>query len=197
MSKSAIILIVILILPWIGVIIYKLTKKSRSLKYYRKLKEKYELTEKANGKNIPVFEGVYRSRTVNIENKEYGAKKKLSTQLTVRCENPADFEITLVKRSRANNSVYSADSSPVDDEEFDKLFFVHTNNPERVKKLFDFNTRFKLQQVNDLGFNGIISLTGNEFTYTEPGTLNSDTAVMRFELVLHELCDLADVMKYN
>jgi len=196
MDKTAIILIVILTLPWTGVLIYILTKKSRAYKYYRKLQEKYELRTEHSGKQSPIFSGVYRTRQLKIENSVNG-NKKLCTKLTVGCKNPANFEFTLVKRNKSNSSVYSKGSFLLEDNEFDDKFIIHTNDLERVKRLFDFNTRFKLQQVNDLGFKGEIMLRGGSFTYIEPGLVNSDMAVMKLELVLHELCDLADVMKYN
>jgi hypothetical protein len=63
--------------------------------------------------------------------------------------------------------------------------------------MLDFNSRFKLEQAGTLGMNGEIKLEGNSFTYTEPGFLSSDTAVMKLELVLHELCDLADGLKLS
>jgi len=195
MDKTAIILILILILPWIVILIYILTKKSRITKYYRKLQEKYELKAEQGGKNAIIYIGTYRSRPVRIENTEI--KKKLSTQLTVECENPSDFEFILVKRNRSNNSVYSKGAFMLDDNDFDDNFIINTNDLEKVKRLFDFNTRFKLQQVNDLGFKGEIRLEGNNFIYIAPGLLDNDTDVMKLELVLHELCDLADVMKFN
>jgi hypothetical protein len=85
----------------------------------------------------------------------------------------------------------------LDDNEFDGMFIIQTNDLERLKRLFDFNTRFKLQQIYGLGFTGEISLQGTTFTYSVQGLLNNDAALMKLELVLHELCDLADVMKYN
>jgi len=196
MGKSGIIIIIIiLVLPWIGVTIYWLTKKSRAKKYYMRLQEKYKLSQEQGGKHIPILSGFYRLRPVRIENSNTGNKN--ITLLTVTCENPDNFEFKITKRNKPSKSGYSADAQTLGDIEFDDRFIISTNNLERLRKLFDFNTRFKLQQVSSLGFKGEIRLLGNSFTYFETGLLKSDESVMRFELVLHELCDLADVMKYN
>jgi hypothetical protein len=74
---------------------------------------------------------------------------------------------------------------------------VQTNNPEKLKKIFDFNTKFKLEQVIKLGFNGVISLEGNSLQYSDRDLLQNDESLMRVELIMHELCDIAEVMRYN
>lgn len=73
----------------------------------------------------------------------------------------------------------------VDDNEFDDKFIIQTNSPDRVKKMFDFNTKFKLDQVSRLGFNGLIALEGSRLCYMEPELLASNDSLMRLELVMH------------
>jgi hypothetical protein len=193
-STAQILLFAVLVIPWVVVILFILTKKQRARKYFRKLQEKYSLTGESNWKKEPVVYGFYRNRAIRVENAEAGRDKKLSTLLSVECDNPENFEFSLVKRNKmtARDGIYL-----VDDKEFDDKFVVNTNNPEMLRRLFDFNTRFKLQQVSGLGYNGEIKLEGNRFTYTQPGVLSNDVSLMKLELVLHEICDLADVMKYN
>jgi len=197
MKPGVIFIIVIVIIPWVILIFYMMARKKNAGKYYKKLQEKYSLASDSADKNKPEISGQYRSRPVKIETDTPEGKKKHGTILKVVCENPDDFTFTLVKRTKSNNPYYSQGSYMVEDKEFDDKFIVQTNDVERLKRLFDFNTRFKLQQVCDLGFDGEIRLRGNGFTYYEPGMLNNDMALMKLELVLHELCDLADVLKYN
>ena len=67
----------------------------------------------------------------------------------------------------------------------------------KLKNIFDFNTKFKLDQVCSLGFNGHISLSGNNLQYIERDLLQNDESLMRVELVMHEFCDIADVLKFS
>ena len=103
----------------------------------------------------------------------------------------------LLKRNKKNSLNFSSGSVMIDDNEFDDKFIIQTNNSEKLKKMFDFNTKFKLDQVYALGFNGIISLDGNHLQYVERDLFANDESLMRLELVMHELCDLAEVMRYN
>jgi hypothetical protein len=196
-NKDLIALIIIGVLPWGLVMIHYLTRKHRSVKYFNGLQEKYSLTPGGNGNRNNFISGYYRSNPVQIEYFEPESKKKFFTKLTVKSDNPKDLEFNISKRKRSINPYYLNGSYMIEDKEFDDMFIIHTNDLERLKRMLDFNSRFKLQQVGSLGFNGEIRLKGNAFTYIEPGLLNSDTAVMKLELVLHELCDLADSMKYD
>jgi hypothetical protein len=126
-----------------------------------------------------------------------GQKVIPHTVLTVECSNVDGFYFNVVKRTKKNSVKYSAGAVLLDDNEFDDKFIVQSNNPDKLKKLFDFNTKFKLDRVNALGFNGIISLHGNYITYTERNLLESDEDVMRAELVMHEMCDIAEIMRLN
>src|SRR4030095_13033212 len=192
-----ILLITVLFLPWVGVLFYYITRKRRALKYYHKLQEKYALTREDGGKNKTVISGYYRSRPVKLESGILDGHNKANTLLTVGCLNPDNLEFTIQNRKKSNYLVFSRSEFKLDDNEFDNKFIIDTNNIEKLKKLFDFNTRYKLQQIHGLGFLGQISLQGNSFNYSVPGLPNNDASLMKLELVLHELCDLADVMKYN
>ena len=196
-NKDLIALLIIFILPWILVSVHYLTRKRRSVKYFKELQEKYSLTPGKNGSKNNFISGYYRGKPICIEYTEAESKKKICTRLIVECDNPDNFEFSIVKRKRSGNPYYLNGAFIFEDNEFDDMFFIQTNNLERLKNMFDFNSRFKLQQVASLGFSGEIKLEGGTFTYLESGLLNNDIAVMKLELVMHELCDLADAMKYD
>jgi len=197
MKPGIIFIVVIIFIPWIIMILYIMARKRNAGKYFNKLQDKYTLTSDSADKKRYEISGQYRSRPIKVVTGTPEGKKKPGTILKVMCENPADFTFTLVKRSKSKNPYYSEGAYMVEDKEFDDKFIIQTNDVERMKRLFDFNTRFKLLQVSGLGFDGEINMQGNVFTYYEPGVMTSDTEMMKLELVLHELCDLADILKYN
>lgn len=157
--------------------------------------------KKVGMKTHPHAEGIYRNRQVKIESvvrDSIDGKNVIPhTVLTVDCPNADNFFFKVYKRNKKNSQNFSAGSSMVDDNEFDDKFIIQTNSPDRVKKMFDFNTKFKLDQVNRLGFNGLIALDGSRLFYMEPELLASNDSLMRLELVMHEFCDIAEIMRYN
>jgi len=196
-NKDLIALLIIFVLPWILVSVHYITRKHRSAKYFKELQEKYSLTPGQNGSKHNFISGYYRNKPITIEYIEPAGKKKTCTLLSVECNNTGNFEFTIARRKRSSNPYYLNGAYMMEDKEFDDMFFVQTNDLERLKSLLDFNSRFKLQQTAGLGFNGEIKLSGASFTYLEQGLLNNDIAAMKLELVLHELCDMADAMKYE
>lgn len=203
--QTILVLIPILVVPWIVVYFVFFRTNKKVLANYKKLGEKYSLetdmSKKVGMKNHPTAHGVYRNRQVKFESvirdSMDGQKVIPHTVLTVECSNVDGFIFNVVKRTKKNSVKYSAGAVMLDDNEFDDKFIVQSNNPDKLKKLFDFNTKFKLDRVNALGFNGIISLNGNYITYTERNLLESDEDVMRAELVMHEMCDIAEIMRLN
>lgn len=204
-TRSLLILIPILVIPWLILFLYLVSSNKRVINNYKKLSEKYGLvcdfSKKAGMKNHPSAAGIYRNRNVKIEsvmmNSRVNGKNVLHTLLSVECGNSDDFTFTAVKRTKQVSSADRSALALTDDKEFDGKFIIQTNDPVRVKRIFDFNTRFKLDQVHALGFNGTISLNGNLLQYAEKEQLSGSDPLMRFELVMHELCDIADVLKYN
>jgi hypothetical protein len=191
------------VVPWVILLFLKLNSGKKVHKNFEKLLDKYSLEpgNKANSlKNLNSVRGLYRGRDIKIEsmlNDPVSGNKGMHTVLLVNCSNPDNFSFSLLKRNRQNNSSYGKNSVPAEDSEFDSKFVIVSNDPARIKNIFDFNTRFKLDQVHKLGFNGVIELRGNSLMYSEKGKIKDDETLMRFELVLHEFCDIADVMKYN
>lgn len=204
-SKTLIILIPVLIVPWIVLFFVLKGSNKKVIKNYNKLGEKYDLnidlTKKVGMKNHPRAVGTYRNRNIKVESvirdSVDGKKVIPHTILTVECSNPGKFSFRVVKRSKQNRASYSAGSILIEDNEFDDKFIVQTNDPEKLKRIFDFNTRFKFDQVHALGFNGSVLLHENDLMYIERDLLSNDDSLMRVELIMHELCDIAEVMKYN
>lgn len=204
-AKYLIVLIPVLVVPWIALYFVMFASKRKVLSNYKKLNEKYsfecDYSKKVGMKVHPNAHGIYRSRQVKIESAIRdsidGQKVIPHTVLYVECANSDGFTFKVVKRSKKNSVLFSAGTVLLDDNEFDDNFIVQTNNPEKLKKIFDFNTKFKLEQVIKLGFNGVISLEGNSLQYTDRDLLQNDESLMRVELIMHELCDIAEVMRYN
>lgn len=202
--KLIIFIALVLIVPWAILFLFMLGSNKKTINNFRKLEEKYGLqcdySKKVGMKNHPHAHGIYRNRNIRIESmvrdSVEGKKVIPHTALTVECVNTDNFSFTVVKRKKQNTASFSG-STLINDNEFDDKFIVQTNNPAKLTGLFDFNTKFKLDQVHMLGFDGIIKLDGNHLAYIEKGLLSDDASLMRLELVMHELCDIADVMRYN
>jgi len=202
---SIILIALVLVVPWIILFIIMSGSNKKTIKNFKKLEEKYGLqgdySKKVGMKTHPSSRGVYRSRNIKIESiirDSVEGKKVIShTMLIVECSNTDNFTFLAVKRKRQNNASFLTGSSLLNDNEFDDKYILQTNNIEKLRNIFDFNTKFKLDQVHKLGFDGIIKLDNNYLVYIEKGLLNNDESLMRMELVMHELCDIADVMKYN
>ncbi len=204
-AKYLIVLLPVLIVPWIAIYFVFLRGRKKVISNYNKLAEKYSLecdySKKVGMKIHPNGHGIYRNRKVKIESAVRdsidGQKVIPHTILTVECANSDGFTFTVVKRNKKNSMNYNAGTVMLDDNEFDDKYIIQTNSPDKIKKIFDFNTKFKLDQVVKLGFNGIISLNGNVLQYIERDLLQNDESLMRVELVMHELCDIAEVLRYN
>lgn len=204
-AESLLILIPVLLVPWIVLLLMMLSANKRVVKNYTSLAEKYNLavdtSKKIGMKTHPSASGIYRNRNIRIESvvrdSIEGKKVIPHTALTVECVNNDNFSFLVVKRKRQNNAAFLAGSSLIEDTDFDDKFICRSNNPVKMKSIFDFNTRFKMDQVHALGFDGHISLDGNHLMYIEKGLLKDSDSMMRVELVMHELCDIADIMKYN
>ncbi|MBZ0203617.1 MAG: hypothetical protein IT281_01240 [Ignavibacteria bacterium] len=204
-AKTLIILIPVLLVPWIVLFFVMRGSNKKVIKNYKKLGEKYDLnidlTKKVGMKNHPHASGTYRRRNIKIESvirDSIDGKKIIPhTILFAECNNPDKFSFRVVKRSKQNRASYSEGSILIEDNEFDDKFIVQTNDPQRLRRIFDFNTKFKLDQVHALGFNGTILLHENNLQYIERGLLKDDDSLMRVELIMHEFCDIAETMKYN
>lgn len=186
----------VLILPWVFIFIYKRFFAKPSNKLYDKLKENYNLVMNyTSGKDVSA-DGVYRGKKISVATGTNGKEEGITTEVSVDAENNSAFYFNVVRRKTANNLRFSK-SSMTEEDEFDENFIVETNDTERMKKIFDFNSRFKLLQAMHFGMKGEIRLNGNTITYSEKGSIKDDASLMRTELILHEMCDMADALKYH
>jgi hypothetical protein len=203
--KSAILIGLIVTLPWTLLFLFMLVSNKKTIRNYQKLHRKYGLktdfTKKDGMKIHPSAFGIYRNKDIKIETtkrESLNGKRVLPhTELLVECLNKDNFSFTVIKRKKQNTAIFADSSALLDDKDFDSKFIVKTNDPERIKRIFDFNTRFKLDQVHRLGFDGAITLSGNALEYIEKDLLDDEESLMRMELVLHEFCDIAEVMRHN
>jgi hypothetical protein len=61
--------------------------------------------------------------------------------------------------------------------------------------LLDFNIKYKLLQASNLGFSGEITLDNDNLLYTEPELIRNDVVLLRSEVMIHVLTDIADSLK--
>jgi len=201
MKNAYYILIALIIIPWIFILIHIISKKKRIARFYKQLTEKYGFTpgeaKEKKSKYLPLLSGAYRNRIVTVESlrKETGGKKSDCTLVRVNINNNNNFEFLITLNTKQNRLKYQ-NSEKTGDAEFDEKFILVSNNPELARQVLNFNTKFKLQQAADLNFKGEVKLNGNIIDYEEPGLINSSASLMRTELLLHELCDIADELKY-
>lgn len=200
MRNAYYIIILIILVPWFIIFISAAMKKKRIKGFYKQLADKYGFSDAEpqdkKTKYLPLVSGVYRNRNVSIKSERVEKGKKLiHTVIRIMIENRDNFEFLIAKNTRQNRLKYPS-SAKTGDLEFDESFILHSNNPELANRILNFNTKFKLQQAADLDFNGEVRLNGNVIEYNEPGLINSSASLMRTELLLHELCDIADELKY-
>jgi hypothetical protein len=197
-NLQLIILIAVLVIPWIIILLYLSSRRKKVLKHYRKLAEKYGFTTDESRKKYPSAYGEYRSRKVIIgsDKESEGSKTSGYTFVKVLTDNPTGFSFGIFRNSRQNKIRLAGNSVSSGDAEFDEKFLLTANNPVLAKGILNFNTKFKLLQAVDLGLKGEVSLNSNVLLYKESGLIKSPESMMRTELMLHELCDIADELKY-
>ncbi len=187
----------VLILPWVFIFIYKRFFSKSSNKLYDKLKKNYNLSMNYTSEKDVSADGVYRGKKISLATATNGKESGVTTEVSVDAENNSGFYFNVVRRKTSNNLKFSKKNSMTEDDEFDENFIVETNDTERMKKIFDFNSRFKLLQAMQFGLKGEITLNGNTITYIEKGSIKDDASLMRTELILHEMCDMADALKFH
>jgi hypothetical protein len=173
------------------------------VKSYKSLAEKYgfevDTSKKSGFYRHPVSQGSYRNIPVVIGSfiKEEGRKKSAATQIDVDFANPADMDFIIVKKTNANNILYGAGAFTVNDSEFDDKFIVNTNDEKRMFDLLNFSIKYKLIQSLNVGFKGELTLKGDKLQYVENELIKSSVNLLRIEILLHLLCEIADELKEN
>ena len=102
-----------------------------------------------------------------------------------------------MKKNRANEIKYGAKSFLINDAEFDGKFIVNTNNFEKMFSMLNFSIKYKLLQSLNVGFNGELTLEGNNLSYAENELIKNNINLLRIEILLHLLCEISDELKTN
>ena len=178
---------------WMLTVVIKNFTSGSVVKNYKKIGEIYnanvDYSKKIGSAKYPVAYGNYRNRDISIESyTKVEGKNSPNTLIKVACNNPSNLTLSLKKKSK-NTLNYSV---PTGDSEFDDVFAMQTNNPELAVHILDYTIKFKLLQAANLGFKGELLLNGNTMSYNEPGLIKKDSSLLRIELLLHVLSDMAD-----
>ncbi|RPI16198.1 MAG: hypothetical protein EHM58_12430 [Ignavibacteriae bacterium] len=188
---------------WISILLYIRSSNKSVIPYFKKLGEKYGVTvddsKKIGISRFPVAEGMYRSHPlfVGSTNKGENYKSFVHTYFRLICRNYLDLTFLIVKKNKQNIAKYGTDAVTMNDSEFDEKFLVVTNNPELMVSLLDFNIKYKLLQSANLGFNGEITLKNDNLLYIEPDLIRNDVVMLRSEVMIHVLTDIADSLKFK
>lgn len=198
-----IVVVIVLIIPWLFVLFYLFMVNRGIVKSYKSLAEKYgfevDSTKKSGFFKHPVARGNYRNIPVLIGSfiKEERRKKSAATQIEVECSNPFEMDFIIVKKTNANNILYGSSAFAVNDTEFDDKFIVNTNDLNKMFDLLNFSIKYKLLQSLNVGFKGELTLKGNKLQYVENELIKSSVNLLRIEILLHLLCEIADELKEN
>ena len=202
-TGTLIFIVIIVTVPWLAVMIYGSLSSKGVLKSYKSLSDKYgfetDLTKKSGFRKLPVVKGRYRNIPVEIGSfiNQGGRKKSAATYIKAACTNPAGLEFIIVKKNRANEIKYGAKSFLINDAEFDGKFIVNTNNFEKMFSMLNFSIKYKLLQSLNVGFNGELTLEGNNLSYAENELIKNNINLLRIEILLHLLCEISDELKTN
>ena len=203
-SATIIFIVFILVFPWLFAFIYIFAVNRTIVKNYKSFGDKYGFEVDTTGKSgffrHPVSRGIYRNIPVIIGTflKDNGKKKSAATFIEVDCLNPVNFEFLIVKKNSVNRNKYGGKAITVSDSEFDDKFIVNTNDMDRMFNLLNFSIKYKLIQSLNVGFNGIMFLDKNKIRYEEKELLKNSVNMLRTEILLHLLCEIADELKeYN
>ena len=201
MSEFLLILLLIAIISWLSWFIYNKYSDNRLLKNFRALQERYGLmldishkkgllhypSAKGNIKNYPVQLGTFIDST--------GKKKKALTSVRLGCTNSTGLVFRIIKRNLQNKIKYGQNVLHIGDTEFDENFIVNSPDRERMLDLLNFSIKYKLLQTANIDFKGELTLDGNILTYAEQGLLIDRRDLLRIELMIHLLCEIADTLK--
>lgn len=182
----------------IWLIYYFYFRSNKIVKNFNLFAEKYgftvDMSKKFNFLVHPVASGSFRNRNfmVGSDNKEVKGNRFSSTFIKVQCANPLNVGFLIQRRTRANKVIMSREEVLTEEKEFDIKFVVQANNCEVIKSILDYTNRYKLLQALNLGMNGTLKLNGNTLYFEEIGLLKDNIALMRIEIIIHCMCDIAD-----
>lgn len=203
MTQRGIIVVIFLVvvLPSLCFFMYYYIRNRNIRKYCKLLSDKYGLKfgTSSNGelKDHALIEGKFKDLAVEIGSykKEEGSRKIPLTYVKVNCVNPDHFRFVIAKRNMANDVLYGNKAVLMNDREFDEKFIVNTNDYSWFTSILNFSVKFKLLQTMNIGLKGEFILNGNTMAYTEQGFITRSIDLLRIELVMHLLSELADELK--
>lgn len=198
-----IILFAVGVAVWIFTFLYVRYSNKSVVRYFNKFSEKYGVNvddkKKIGIGRFPVAEGVYRDYPLFIASMNTGENYKsyVHTYIRLICRNYTGLNFIIVKNNKQNLVTYGGSEIDVNDSEFAEKFIINTNNPEFMISLLDFNIKYKLLQAANLGFNGEIMLSNENLTYIEQELIRNDIIMLRSEVMIHVLTDIADSLKFK
>lgn len=201
-SDTIIFIAVILGLPWLFILVRIFIINRNIIKNFKSLTNKYgfevDSTRKSGFFRYPVSHGQYRGIPVEICSfvKEDKGKKSPATFISVDCINPDELDFIIVKKDNANNITYGGKAFNINDTEFDSKFIVSTNNMKKMFDLLNFSIKYKLLQLVNVGYKGELQLNGTKLRYEEKELVKGSMNLLRIEILLHLLCEIADELKH-
>ncbi|HZP59714.1 MAG TPA: hypothetical protein VFB27_05265 [Opitutaceae bacterium] len=145
----------------------------------------------------PSVAGTRRGKVVQIFNYTTGSGKSQTTWSAARVQLAAPGPLTfkLKKRGVASKltALFGARDISVGDADFDRAWFVQTNQPEFLCAALLPELREKLMAARRAGASGAFELTGAEVKYAEIGSFATAKRTDRFATLIDLLGDLADV----
>ena len=200
-AGTIIFIVLVFVVTWLFVLFYRFIVNRNIIKNYMSLAEKYGFEVDASKKSgffkHPVSHGKYRNIPVVIGSfiKEEGREKSADTFINVECINPSEMDFIIVKKTGANSIMYGGKSFTVNDSEFDDKFIVNSNDMNRMLELLNFSIKYKLIQSLNVGFKGELTLNGSKLAYIEKELIKNSVNLLRIEILLHLLCEIADELK--
>jgi hypothetical protein len=195
------IIILMFLIIWLTWFIYQKFIDKQLSKNYGLLSERYGLavvdSKKIGLINYPVTEGNIKNYQAQLGSMVNGSGKngKVFSFVKITCTNTPGLAIQIIKKTPANKLNYGSDKQYTGDSEFDENYIINFSNAERIPDLLNFSVKYKLLQIANVGFKGVLKLDGNILSYIEPGLIIDKRDLLRIELILHLLCEIADGLK--
>ena len=141
--------------------------------------------------------GTFRGKNVRIFNYVTGSGKSQTkwSAVTAALAMPSPLTFKLKKQGFSTKiaELFGAHEITVGDAEFDKVWFIQTNQPEFMRAALIPELRAKLMAVLRAGLSGAFELQGGAVKYAEVGTFFGARRASRFAALAEVACDLADV----
>ena len=145
----------------------------------------------------PRVAGPRRGRAVQIFNYSTGSGKTRRVWSAISAHPAGDGRLTFALRKRylttRINQIFGPRPITTGDEEFDKAWFVQTNQPEFLRAALIPELRVQLMEARRAGAKGKLELEHAVVKYSESGYFTSAKCVGRFLALADVVCDLADV----